>query len=299
MNYPRENLNFQVKKQGERNSMSDSEHVRLRHIGNRGQYNGKQLGTSYTGGKRDSSISFMFFNYPEDWSMGKLWMVFKKYGTVFDMFMVQRRLRSGKKYGFVRYKFVRNVEGLLGQLQRIRFGEEYLTVFVAYDRRVVDARRFVDVVYGRNTSRVEGPDSCKYENGIRINKDRDKGGVELKGAGQYTYDSRETFKINKEFRKKERCIEIEDNEINSEEASKNEKVSKVGGEERDKTLENEMQTDGEDGEGEGEGDSNGEGEFNDDEEDADGVVKGKGRDTNMPDINSGIKAMVILLNPNS
>ncbi|GKB23821.1 hypothetical protein Tco_0863222, partial [Tanacetum coccineum] len=67
-----------------------------------------------------------------------------------------------------------------------------------------------------NTSRVEGPDSCKYENGIRINKDRDKGGVELKGAGQYTYDSRETFKINKEFRKKERCIEIEDNEINSE-----------------------------------------------------------------------------------
>ncbi|GKF56556.1 hypothetical protein Tco_0166896, partial [Tanacetum coccineum] len=44
------------------------------------------------------------------------------------------------------------------------------------------------------------------------------------------------------------------------EVSKNEKVSKVGDEERDKMVENEMQTDGEDG---------------------------KGRDTNMPDMNSG------------
>ncbi|PWA51497.1 Serine carboxypeptidase-like 34 [Artemisia annua] len=66
--------------------------------------------------------------------MGKLWMIFKKYGTVFDMFMVQRRLRNGKRYGFVRFKFVNDVEFLLNQLQKIVIGEEILRVYVAYDR---------------------------------------------------------------------------------------------------------------------------------------------------------------------
>ena len=38
---------------------------RARHVGNRGKYNGKHLGTNYTGGKRNSSVSFMFFNFPD------------------------------------------------------------------------------------------------------------------------------------------------------------------------------------------------------------------------------------------
>ncbi|GKF54526.1 transposon TX1, partial [Tanacetum coccineum] len=67
--------------------------------------------------------------------MGKLWMIFKKYGTVFDMFMAQRRLRNGMRYGFVRYKAVSDVEGLLRQLQKIKIGDEVLRVYVAYDRR--------------------------------------------------------------------------------------------------------------------------------------------------------------------
>ncbi|PWA13703.1 hypothetical protein CTI12_AA631290 [Artemisia annua] len=67
--------------------------------------------------------------------MGKLWMVFKKYGTVFDMFMVQRRLRNGKRYGFVRFKLVKDVEGLLRQLQKIKIGDELLRVYEAFDRK--------------------------------------------------------------------------------------------------------------------------------------------------------------------
>ncbi|GJX35119.1 transposon TX1 [Tanacetum coccineum] len=93
--------------------------------------------------------------------MGKLWMIFKKYGTVFDMFMVQRRLRNGKIYGFVRYKFVRDVEGLLGQLQGIQFGEEWLRVFVAYDRR-------------RNNDGAVGTDGVVHENRV---KKMNNGGV--------------------------------------------------------------------------------------------------------------------------
>ncbi|GKE55481.1 transposon TX1, partial [Tanacetum coccineum] len=94
----------------------ERESVRPRHGGNRWQYNGKQLGSNYIGEKRNSSASFMFFNLPEDWGLGNLWMIFKKYGTVFDMFMVRKRLHNGQKYGFVRFKHVNDVEELLGRL---------------------------------------------------------------------------------------------------------------------------------------------------------------------------------------
>ncbi|PWA40968.1 hypothetical protein CTI12_AA557870 [Artemisia annua] len=244
MNCVRESVNFQVRKQREKNDMNDSGFERTTFIGNREQYNGKQLGANYTGGKRNSSISFMFYNYPEEWGMGKLWMVFKKYGTVFDMFMVQRRLRNGKRYGFVRYKFVRDVESLLGQLQKIRFGEEFLRVFVAYDRKGkdygtrgdvggtgnkytnrnegmkgngmytsnCDNRRFVDVVNGRKI-RGEG-----INIGINANMAgaRPKnGGMEANGLGR-THVKNDDFEVRMETQRDERCIEIEDHEINNE-----------------------------------------------------------------------------------
>ncbi|GKB42050.1 transposon TX1 [Tanacetum coccineum] len=178
--------NPDVSTRRETNYNRDNEKVRLGRVRSRGQYNGKQLGSNYTCGKRNSAISFMFFNFPEEWGMGRLWMIFKKYETVFDMFMVQRRLHNGQRYGFVRFKFVRDVERLLGQLQKIKIADEWLKVFVAYDRRRNgnmgastgyksyanwgntsfsrgmdrnegytcnrDNRRFVDVVNGRNVS---------------------------------------------------------------------------------------------------------------------------------------------------
>ncbi|GJZ95334.1 transposon TX1 [Tanacetum coccineum] len=69
--------------------------------------------------------------------MGRLWMIFKKYGTGFDMFMVQKRLRNGQKYGFVRLKNIRDTDGFLDQLRKIKLGEEWMKVYVAYDRRGV------------------------------------------------------------------------------------------------------------------------------------------------------------------
>ena len=119
----------------EKTRTTDFESESYRHVGNRGQYNGKHLGTNYTGGKRNSTISFMFFNFPDDWGTGKLWMLFKKYGTVFDMFMAQRRLRNGMRYGFVRFKFVSDTEILLRQLQKIKIGDVLLRVYVAFDRK--------------------------------------------------------------------------------------------------------------------------------------------------------------------
>ncbi|PWA77940.1 hypothetical protein CTI12_AA219290 [Artemisia annua] len=77
----------------------------------------------------------MFHNFPNDWGMGNLWMLFKKYGTVFDMFMVQKRLRNGQRYSFVRFKNIVSVEFLLRRLRDIRIGSELLRVYLAYDRR--------------------------------------------------------------------------------------------------------------------------------------------------------------------
>ncbi|GJT90490.1 transposon TX1 [Tanacetum coccineum] len=83
--------------------------------------------------------------------MGKLWMIFKKYDMVFDMFMAQRRLRNGMRYGFVRYKSASDVEGLLSQLRKIKIGEELLRVYVAYDRK-------------RNNRNVGGRDAGEWDN---------------------------------------------------------------------------------------------------------------------------------------
>lgn len=95
------NTSVRERNHGENERLSEKVYERMRHIGNREQYNGKSLGANYTGGKRNSSASFMFHNFPNDWGMGNIWMVFKKYGTMFDMFMVQKRLRNGQRYGFV------------------------------------------------------------------------------------------------------------------------------------------------------------------------------------------------------
>ncbi|PWA90219.1 hypothetical protein CTI12_AA103220 [Artemisia annua] len=93
-----------------------------RHNGNREFYNGKSYGTDNVNPK--SSASFMFHNYPDTWEMGNLWMVFKKYGTVYDMFMIWI------------FKNIVSIELLLRSLHGIKVGNEYLRVYKAYDRRV-------------------------------------------------------------------------------------------------------------------------------------------------------------------
>ncbi|GJR09593.1 transposon TX1, partial [Tanacetum coccineum] len=62
-------------------------------------------------------------------------MLFKKHGVVYDMFMVQKRLRNGQRYGFVGFKNIIDVEDLLRKLWNIKIGNENLRVYLAYDRR--------------------------------------------------------------------------------------------------------------------------------------------------------------------
>ncbi|GJY51605.1 transposon TX1 [Tanacetum coccineum] len=181
--------NLLVRESDVRHKTRDSKIERKGHIGNRWEYNSKHLGTNYTGGKRNSAVSFMFFNFPSDWGMGKLWMMFKKFGTVFDMYMVQKRLRNGEKYGFVRFKLMADVEVLLKRLREIKFGEEYLKVFIAYDRKNPCDKQAEGNVNVGNTKRKENGwknsgwnggtrderNFAEVVNGERKNRDKNEG----------------------------------------------------------------------------------------------------------------------------
>ncbi|PWA76953.1 hypothetical protein CTI12_AA229170 [Artemisia annua] len=173
----------------------------------------------------------MFFNFPDEWGMGRLWMIFKKYGTVFDMFMVQRRLRNGQRYGFVRFRFVRDVEGLLRQLQKIKIGEEWLRVYVAHDRIYkgnAGPREGMEKQETRSNGATNGE---RYRNvGNGVNRDNRRfvdvvnGGIHRTGVNNYGKVSngiggqalnKEGITLNKEETGSERTIEVDDMDTNS------------------------------------------------------------------------------------
>ncbi|GJS09127.1 zinc finger, CCHC-type containing protein [Tanacetum coccineum] len=203
---------------------SDVRHKR--HIGNRWEYNGKRLGTNYTGGKRNSTVSFMFFKFPTDWGMGNLWMLFKKFGTVFDMYMVQKRLRNGERYGFVRFKLVTNVEGLLKRLREIKFGEENLKVFVAYDRKNLGVRGDeVNRSVGNEMRKGNGWKDNGWNGGTRdernfaevVNgekRDRDKKESGWEGRNDGCRNEGERIE-NKDKKEDVRIVEVCDDEVNT------------------------------------------------------------------------------------
>ena len=49
-------------------------------------------------------ISFLFFNFPEKVEYEALWKIFKRYGDLTDVYLARERLKSGKRFGFVRFK---------------------------------------------------------------------------------------------------------------------------------------------------------------------------------------------------
>ncbi|GKC23787.1 transposon TX1 [Tanacetum coccineum] len=93
--------------------------------------------------------------------MGNLWMIFKKYGTVYDMFMVRRRLRNGQRFGFVRLKNINDVDSLLKKLEGIRISNNISRVYKAYDRK---ENKVGSQVHRQSTNGFEQTTSCKVNN---------------------------------------------------------------------------------------------------------------------------------------
>ncbi|XP_071740716.1 uncharacterized protein [Rutidosis leptorrhynchoides] len=83
---------------------------------------------------RNRWTSFMFFNFPESWNMENLWRIFKAYGNLRDIYMVQKRLQNGQRFAFARFGEVGDVNRLLGALEKIKFDGFPIRIFKAFDK---------------------------------------------------------------------------------------------------------------------------------------------------------------------
>lgn len=81
--------------------------------------------------RRWDVTSFLFFNFPENWEVVSLWKTFKLYGEVSDIYMAGKRMRNGKKFGFVRFKNVDDIRKMEQRLGGIWIGSYKLRVFIA------------------------------------------------------------------------------------------------------------------------------------------------------------------------
>jgi len=75
--------------------------------------------------------SFFFFNIPEGSSNSDLFKVFAHFGWVGEVYIPKKVDKWGKKFGFVKFKEVDDVEELEGRLQEVWVGEVRLKMNIA------------------------------------------------------------------------------------------------------------------------------------------------------------------------
>ncbi|GJW03956.1 RNA-directed DNA polymerase, eukaryota [Tanacetum coccineum] len=80
---------------------------------------------------KKGSVSFFFTNIPEGWKEPQMWNIFKKYGTVVDVYIAKKRNIRGQHFGFVRFIYLNNVEEFENKLKSIWIGSIKLHVNLA------------------------------------------------------------------------------------------------------------------------------------------------------------------------
>jgi hypothetical protein len=116
------------------------------------------------------SIPFFFTNIPDQASTTDLWRLFASFGYVGEVFMANKLDKWGRRFGFVKYREVRDVNVLADRLKEVwlwdtrlkvnkaRFGREEKEVS-AEQKRVVNAGALTEVTIGisfRNVLAAEG-----------------------------------------------------------------------------------------------------------------------------------------------
>ncbi|GLU22473.1 hypothetical protein SLE2022_385460 [Rubroshorea leprosula] len=93
----------------------------------------------YDRGLLKNATSYLFSNFPEDWSPKRLWFLFATYGAglgrIVDVFIPRKKDRKGNKFGFVRFSEVRDKARLEKMLKMICFGTEQLRISLAKERK--------------------------------------------------------------------------------------------------------------------------------------------------------------------
>ncbi|GKE02344.1 RNA-directed DNA polymerase, eukaryota, nucleotide-binding alpha-beta plait domain protein [Tanacetum coccineum] len=73
------------------------------------------------------SKSVFISNFPDDCSSMDLWKVCNGYGTVVDVFIPNKRSKAGKRFAFVRFINVLNLDRLIENLKTIWIGRFHLS----------------------------------------------------------------------------------------------------------------------------------------------------------------------------
>ncbi|GKC88170.1 RNA-directed DNA polymerase, eukaryota, partial [Tanacetum coccineum] len=71
---------------------------------------------------RRISTSIFVTNFPEEFKARNLWRICTQYGTVIDAFILNRRSKSGYRFGFVRFIKIKDVDRLVSNLCTIWVG---------------------------------------------------------------------------------------------------------------------------------------------------------------------------------
>nr|GEU87371.1 nucleotide-binding alpha-beta plait domain-containing protein [Tanacetum cinerariifolium] len=82
------------------------------------------------------STSIYVTNFPEHFSFRDLWKACQEYGRVIDAYIPNRRSKSGKRFGFVRFIHIKEVVRLVGNLCTIWMGRLRLHANVARFQRL-------------------------------------------------------------------------------------------------------------------------------------------------------------------
>ncbi|GKV46811.1 hypothetical protein SLEP1_g53774 [Rubroshorea leprosula] len=85
-------------------------------------------GGMYNRGLYKQATPYFFTNFPEEWSYVEMWMTFRKFGRVLDIYSPSRRSKKGHRFGFVRFLDVKNIKELERRLDQIWVGNFKLWV---------------------------------------------------------------------------------------------------------------------------------------------------------------------------
>ncbi|KAJ4836606.1 hypothetical protein Tsubulata_030139 [Turnera subulata] len=70
-------------------------------------------------------------NLPLQWTAVELHRILSKYGEVIDVFIPSKRTKSGKRFGFVRFRACHDIQRLIFSINRIKVGNGFLQALIA------------------------------------------------------------------------------------------------------------------------------------------------------------------------
>ena len=100
-----------------RNSASFGKEPQWGYAGTRGRVSQKAVVVNWRDHKDISS--FYFTRFADDTTERELWMHFKRWGDLREIFIPYRRNYNGRRYGFVRFKGVRDIQQLAATFANI------------------------------------------------------------------------------------------------------------------------------------------------------------------------------------